>query len=44
MVQRRDRGPAVEIKRDLYLNRLIQREKNGLIKVVTGVRRCEVSP
>ena len=30
----------MEIKRDLYLNRLIQREKNGLIKVVTGVRRC----
>ena len=30
----------MEIKRDLYLNRLIRREKNGLIKVVTGVRRC----
>ena len=30
----------MEIKRDIYLNRLIQREKNGLIKVVTGVRRC----
>ncbi len=31
---------VMEIKRDLYLNRLIRREKNGLIKVVTGVRRC----
>lgn len=30
----------MEIKRDLYLHRLIRREKNGLIKVVTGIRRC----
>ena len=30
----------MEIKRDVYLNRLIRREENGLIKVVTGVRRC----
>lgn len=30
----------MEIKRDTYLDRLIRREKNGLIKVVTGVRRC----
>ncbi len=30
----------MEIKRDIYLDRLIRREKNGLIKVVTGVRRC----
>ena len=28
------------IKRDLYLNRLIERKENGLIKVVTGIRRC----
>ena len=28
------------IKRDGYLNRLIGKERNGLIKVVTGVRRC----
>lgn len=28
------------IKRDLYLNRLIERRGNGLIKVVTGIRRC----
>ena len=29
----------VEIKRDQYLNALIDRMHNGLIKVVTGVRR-----
>ncbi|MCL2111910.1 MAG: ATP-binding protein [Clostridiales bacterium] len=28
------------IKRDIYLNKLIGKEMNGLIKVVTGVRRC----
>ena len=30
----------MEIKRDIYLDRLIRRERNGLIKIVTGVRRC----
>jgi predicted AAA+ superfamily ATPase len=30
----------MEIKRDIYLERLIRREKNGLIKIVTGIRRC----
>ena len=30
----------MEIKRDLYLQKLINRRHNGLIKVVTGVRRC----
>lgn len=29
-----------EIKRDLYLNRLIEKQGNGLIKIVTGIRRC----
>lgn len=29
-----------EIKRDIYLNRLIERRENGLIKIVTGIRRC----
>ena len=29
----------MEIKRDLYLNRLISRKGNGLIKIVTGIRR-----
>lgn len=28
------------IKRDMYLNRLIGKKHNGLIKVVTGMRRC----
>lgn len=28
------------IKRDIYLNRLISKKHNGLIKVVTGIRRC----
>lgn len=28
------------IKRDLYLNRLIDRMNNGSVKVVTGIRRC----
>ena len=30
----------MEIKRDVYLNKLIRKKKNRLIKVVTGVRRC----
>lgn len=30
----------MEIKRDYYLNKLIQHRKNGLVKIVTGVRRC----
>lgn len=29
-----------EIKRDLYLNKLINRRENGLIKIITGIRRC----
>ncbi len=28
------------IKRNLYLNRLIERKNNGSIKVITGIRRC----
>jgi predicted AAA+ superfamily ATPase len=28
------------IRRDIYLNKLISKRHNGLIKVVTGVRRC----
>ena len=28
------------IKRDRYLNKLIAKKDNGLIKVVTGIRRC----
>lgn len=29
-----------EIKRDAYLQRLIDKKENGLIKVITGIRRC----
>lgn len=29
-----------EIKRDGYLQRLIDKKENGLIKVITGIRRC----
>lgn len=29
-----------EIKRDIYLNKLIDRKENGMIKVITGIRRC----
>jgi len=29
-----------EIKRDHYLQKLIKRRTNGLIKIVTGIRRC----
>lgn len=28
------------IQRDEYLNRIIDRKENGLIKVITGIRRC----
>ena len=28
------------IKRDFYLNQLIDKKENGLIKVITGIRRC----
>lgn len=30
----------MEIRRDLYLNRLISKKHNGLVKVITGIRRC----
>ena len=29
-----------EIKRDFYLDELISKKNNGLIKVITGIRRC----
>ena len=28
------------IKRNIYLKKLIDREQNGLVKIVTGIRRC----
>ena len=30
----------MEIKRDLYLNKLVARKQNGLVKIITGIRRC----
>jgi len=30
----------IEIKRDHYLNQLLLRKNNGLIKIITGLRRC----
>lgn len=30
----------MEISRDFYLNKLINRKHNGLVKVITGIRRC----
>lgn len=30
----------MEIKRNFYLDKLIKRKNNGLIKVITGIRRC----
>lgn len=33
-------GDLMEIKRDYYLNKLISKQGNGLIKIVTGLCRC----
>ena len=30
----------MEIQREAYLNQLIERRDNGMIKIVTGIRRC----
>ena len=30
----------MEISRDFYLDKLIKRKHNGLIKVITGIHRC----
>lgn len=30
----------MEIKMDIHLNRIIARKHNGMIKVITGLRRC----
>ncbi len=31
---------CMEIERNVYLNRLINKKNNGMIKVITGIRRC----
>ncbi len=33
-------GVKMEIRRDIYLNQLIESRHNNMIKIVTGVRRC----
>ncbi|MDO4179148.1 MAG: ATP-binding protein [Phascolarctobacterium sp.] len=30
----------MEIRRDFYLDKLIARKNNGLVKIITGIRRC----
>ena len=30
----------MKIQRERYLNKLIQRRENGMVKVITGIRRC----
>ena len=30
----------MEIKRSKYLNKLVEKRNNGLIKIITGIRRC----
>lgn len=30
----------MEIKRDMYLDKLIRHKGNGMVKIITGVRRC----
>ena len=30
----------MQVKRDIFLNRLINRRKNSMVKVITGIRRC----
>lgn len=30
----------MEIRRDYYLDKLIARKNNGLVKIITGIRRC----
>lgn len=37
--QTKDSEEIMNIKRDFYLNQLRLREDNGMIKVITGVRR-----
>ncbi len=39
-IQGKSDGDTMEIKRDIYLQQLIDRKDNGLIKVITGIRRC----
>ena len=33
-------GASMEFSRNLYVQRLLERRKNGLIKIITGTRRA----
>lgn len=33
-------GKMKKIERNIYLNKLVNRRDNGLIKIITGIRRC----
>ena len=30
----------MKIKRDYYLNQLIEKKEDGMVKIITGIRRC----
>ena len=30
----------MKINRDYYLNQLIEKQNNGLVKIISGMRRC----
>ena len=30
----------MQVKRDIFLKRLVSRRNNGMVKVITGLRRC----
>lgn len=36
----KNRSAVMDIKRDYYLQQLIERKENGMIKIITGIRRC----
>ena len=40
MPETRNGGVELEIKRNFYLEQIKIRENNGMIKIITGVRRC----
>ncbi len=39
-IHTKTRSERIKIERDHYLQQLILRKDNGMIKVITGIRRC----